>query len=275
MHLGLIGYGNIAATLLGLLGRPGGGARPQALTVLVRPGRAEAQGADIRRAHAPLGGPLGIVERVEDLIAARPSLVIECAGHGGVAAHVPQVLEQGIDVVLVSIGALAEDALEERLRAAAAEGGARFVLTPGAVGGIDLLSALSAAGGLDLTYRGTKPPGAWAGTPAEAVCDLAALDAPATIFSGTAREAARAFPKNANVAATLALAGPGFEATRVELIADPAARGNGHAYEVRSPLATYRVEIESQPSPGNAKTSLSTVYAVLREIRNRMSPVVI
>jgi aspartate dehydrogenase len=107
------------------------------------------------------------------------------------------------------------------------------------------------------------------------VIDLDALDGPATFFTGSAREAAAAYPKNANVAATLALAGAGFDKTRVALIADPSASGNLHAYEVRSPLATYSFQVENRASPGNARTSAATIYSALREIRNRIGPVVI
>ncbi|MGR3365248.1 MAG: aspartate dehydrogenase, partial [Maritimibacter harenae] len=176
---------------------------------------------------------------------------------------------------VVSVGALAETALADRLERAARAGGARIILPAGAVGGIDIVSALSVSGDVTLTYRGTKPPGAWAGTPASDTLDLDGLSAAAVFFSGTAREAASQFPKNANVAATLALAGPGLDRTRVELVADPAASGNLHAYELTSPAAKVRVEIENLPSTGNAKTSVATIYSVLREIRNRIGPMVI
>jgi aspartate dehydrogenase len=270
MHLGLIGYGNIAETLLGFLAEPGA---PEVtrVTLLVRAGRAEA----VRAALAGHPAAIAVVEDAAALIAAAPDLVVEAAGHSGVAEHVPACLEAGFDVVVVSVGALADDALAARLDAAARKGGARVILPAGAVGGIDLVSALSAAGDLQLTYRGTKPPAAWAGTPAEAALDLAALTEATTFFTGSAREAAARYPRNANVAATLALAGPGLDATRVELVADPAAPGNLHGYELASPAARVRVEIENLPSTGNVKTSVSTIYSVLREIRNRIGPMVI
>lgn len=265
MHLGLIGYGNIATSLVDLLAADSA-LCPSDLTVLVRPGKA----VSLRPGIAAT-----VVDCAADLIARRPDLVVECAGHSGVADHVPAVLEAGIDVVLVSIGALANADLDRRLRAAARSGGARLILTAGAVGGIDLLAALGAAGDLSVRYRGTKPPRAWAGTPAESACDLDGMTKPAVFFSGTARQAARDYPRNANVAATLALAGAGFDETRVELAADPGAGGNMHAYDVTSPHAEFRVEIRANPSAGNAKTSVSTVYSVLREIRNRVGPVAI
>ncbi|GKY89386.1 aspartate dehydrogenase [Sinisalibacter aestuarii] len=270
MHLGLIGYGNIAATLMGFLAAPGAPAVTR-VTLLVRPGRAEAA----RAALADHPAETSVVEEAAALVAAGPDLVVEAAGHSGVRDFVPACLEAGRDVVVVSVGALADDELHARLDAAARAGGARVILPAGAVGGIDLVSALSASGEVALTYRGTKPPAAWAGTPADEMLDLAGLCEPATFFTGSAREAAARFPKNANVAATLALAGPGLDATRVELVADPAAPGNLHGYELSSPAARLRVEIENLPSAGNAKTSVATIYSVLREIRNRIGPMVI
>ncbi|HVL21678.1 MAG TPA: aspartate dehydrogenase [Amaricoccus sp.] len=272
MRLGLIGFGNIATGLLGLLAA---GAPLDHLAVLLRAGREP----DARRR---LDGDLAGVARgytlVEDaagLLATRPDLVVECAGHAAASAHAPAALKAGVDVVLASIGALADPALEAALRAAAAEGGARLILPAGAVGAIDLLSALGAAGGLEVRYRGTKPPAAWAGTPAAGILDLDALEEPTIFFTGNAREAATAYPKNANVAATLALAGAGFEATQVELMADPSAPGNVHEYSVASPLATYTIRIENEPSEGNARTSATTIYSLLREIRNRLGPVAV
>lgn len=272
MRLGIIGFGSIAGGLLGLLGRE---APLEALAVLVRP---EAVGAAEERLAAEFAGAAGTALAVVDaagLLAARPGLVVECAGHSAVAAHVPPVLRAGTDVLLASVGALADPALEAALRAAAEAGGARLVLPAGAIGGIDLLAALGPAGGLAVRYRGSKPPAAWAGTPAEATVDLGALTEATVFFTGTARQAARDYPRNANVAATLALAGAGFDATEVELVADPAAAGNVHEYRVSSPVASYSFRIEGRPSSGNLRTSATTIWSLFREIRNRRGAIAV
>lgn len=270
MRLGVIGYGNIGQALVGELARA---PRLGHLCVLARPAAVAGVREHLAGPAAGVAREWSVVSDAEALLAREPDFVVECAGHEAVAAHAPAILRAGIDVAVVSVGALADAALEAELRLAAGEGGSRIVLPAGAIGGIDLLSALAAAGGLAVTYRGSKPPAAWAGTPAARTHDLAALSEATVIFSGNAREAAMAFPKNANVAAALALAGAGFEATRVELVADPAAAGNVHEYSVVSPLASYSIRIEGAPSQGNARTSASTVFSVLREIRNRRGPV--
>ncbi|MFV0382717.1 aspartate dehydrogenase [Paracoccus sp. (in: a-proteobacteria)] len=269
MRLGLIGFGNIATTLLALMARTG--LQVRHLTVLTRP--AGAVTARDRLAADFPGITVKVVTDAAGLLASRPDLVVECAGHAAVTAHLPQILRAGVDVVMVSIGALADAALEAELRRAATGGGARLILPAGAVGGIDLLSAIGAAGDLKVRYRGIKPPKAWRGTPAERAVDLDRMTGATVFFSGNARQAATDYPKNANVSATLALAGPGFEATGVELVADPDAPGNIHEYDVESPLARYSIRIANTASAGNAKTSVTTVWSVLREIRNRLGPV--
>ncbi|MEZ5812832.1 MAG: aspartate dehydrogenase [Rhizobiaceae bacterium] len=273
MRLGLIGFGNIATGLLALMRDTGLGL--QSLTVLTRPERAGDALARIAAELSDLTGDVAVVTATAELLSSGPDLVVECAGHQAVSDHVPAILEAGVDTIVVSIGALADERLYERLRRAAIAGGSRIVLPSGAIGGIDFLAAMSAADGLAVTYRGIKPPRAWAGTAAEKALDLDALCEPATFFSGSAGQAARTYPKNANVAATLALAGAGFENTRVELVADPGATGNRHVWELKSPLAEARIEIANAPSAGNAKTSMATVYSVLREVRNRIEPMVI
>ncbi|SFG92994.1 aspartate dehydrogenase [Palleronia marisminoris] len=251
MRLGLIGYGNIAASLLDLLGPD----LVQEVVVLVR-----------RPLDDPPEGCI-VVTEARALIDAAPDLVVECAGHGAVAAHGETILAAGINLVVASVGALADARLYVRLQTAAQHGGARLLIPSGAIGGLDLLEALALSGEVQIAYVGIKPPAAWRGTPAEDAGDLSALTCPLTVYTGGAREAARLFPRNSNVVAALALAGPGFEAVSVRLIADPAAVGNVHRYHVRSPDCRATVEIEGQPSSGNGRTSRTTVYSLLREIR--------
>lgn len=260
MRLGLIGFGNIGRALCEVLGREG--AAPAALCLLRRPGHAAVPGA-------------ATVTATAELVAFAPDLVIECAGAEAAAAHVAPCLAAGIDTVLASVGALADPALEARVCAAARAGGARLILPAGAVGGVDLIAALRSSGIKRLRYTGRKPPAAWAGSAAEEGLDLGALTAPATFFRGSAREAARRFPKNANVAATLALAGPGLEATEVRLVADPGVARNVHEVSVRAGAADLELRIEGKPSPDNPRTSLATVHSLAREVLNRRRELVI
>lgn len=204
-----------------------------------------------------------------------PELLIECAGHAAVVAHVLPALERGIDCVVCSIGALAEQGLPERIEAAASLSGAQAQLVSGAIGAIDALAAARIGGLTRVVYTGRKPPQGWKGTPAEDQHDLDHLEMAVEFFSGSAREAARLFPKNANVAATTSLAGLGFDATEVHLIADPAVTRNQHHLRVEGSFGELEFKIAGKTLPSNPKTSALTVYSAVRALRNYAAAVAI
>jgi len=273
-RLAIIGAGGIAATALTALAD--GLRRPlQQVSILVPPpsvGQAEAL-------LAGLGDRLAAARHVRTDIAAMladaPEVVAECAAHAAVRDCGPAVLRAGCDLVVISIGALADDAIRASLEQAAAAGGGRIVLPAGAIGGIDALAAARLSGIESVVYTGRKPPQAWRGTPAEQLLDLGTLRKPAMFFEGSAREAARAYPFNANVAATLALAGVGLDRTQVRLVADPAVCRNVHEFAVRSGCGDFTVRLDGRPSPANPKTSLMAGYSVARELLNRAGAIVI
>ena len=101
--------------------------------------------------------------------------------------------------------------------------------------------------------------------------DLDSLTEAACHFSGSAREAALRYPKNANVAATVALAGPGLDDTQVELVADPAITENIHEIEVEGTFGRLQFRIDGKPLPGNPKSSALTAMSVVAAVRNRMA----
>lgn len=260
MHLGLIGYGGIAKGLLSLAQHTA----VSEVTVLVRSSADVAALGNVAQNETEI--PVSFVTALDEFIAARPTLTVECAGHGAVASYVPDLLTQGCCVIIASVGALADARLHQKIISASKVGRSRLILPSGAIGGLDLLRAAAQSGALEVTYRGIKPAHAWEGSPASEVLDLASLKTAITFFSGTGREAAISYPKNANVVAALALAGAGFDELKVDLIADPDATTNQHSYVVVSAVCRYSMTIESVPSAGNARTSMTTILSILQEI---------
>ena len=249
MKTGIIGDGAIARFVRAHI------ATPHAL--LVRPAR-RTQGAD----------NLLRVTRVEDL-PDDTQLVVDCAGHAALAEHGPKILERGMPLVTVSLGALADAGLYAQLEAAAKAGRTRLHLASGAIGALDCLQAAKVGGLTEVTYTGRKPPAGWKGSAAEMTVDLDALEGPVVHFEGSARNAATSYPKNANVAAAVALAGLGFDATRVRLIADPLVSANIHEIQAAGAFGSFTFQVEGKALPDNPRSSalaaMSVVAAIARE----------
>lgn len=227
-------------------------------------------------ARSPVcNAPSPVVSGIAELLATRPDIIVECAGHDAVIAYGETVLLAGIPMMIVSIGALADPDLLVRLREAASNGNARLILAAGAMAGIEALAAAK-IGGLDrVCYTGRKPPRAWQGTQADAVVDLENINEPTTIYEGNAREAALLYPKNSNVAATVALAGLGFDKTEVRLVADPGVTSNIHELSFEGADGSFQVSINGKPSLVNPKTSALTAHSIARLLGGLAQPIVI
>lgn len=261
LHVSMIGCGAIGIGVMELLKRD-----PEVTfdVVIVPPAHMEAA----RSVVLSLAPHARVAERLE-ILEKHPDLLIECAGHKAIEEHIIPALKRGIPCMVVSIGALSEIGLIERLEAAAREGKTQVQLLPGAIGAIDALSA-ARIGGLDsVVYTGRKPPGAWKDTPADGLFDLDHLKTATVIFQGTAREAARLYPKNANVAATLSMAGLGLDHTQVCLIADPGLTENEHHVEAKGAFGGFELTMRGKPLAANPKTSALTVFSVVRALSNR------
>ena len=118
-----------------------------------------------------------------------------------------------------------------------------------------------------VTYTSIKPPQAWDGTPAQNLLAGSAREVRTTFFEGSAREAATQYPKNANVGATVSLAGLGLDRTIVRLVSDPEASGPLGIIEAEGEFGTFRFEILAYASPRNPKTSLLAAHSLLAALR--------
>lgn len=263
MRVGLLGGGVIARLFLENRGSD--------VDVVAITGRGDAsRGKALAR---EFGVPF--VVGVQALIAARPGVVIEAASHDAVREHVEPLLSAGIAVIVLSGGALCDDALRLRLENISRERRAPLYVPSGGVGGLDALKAACAAGVDEVSIAVTKPPAAWKGIPyvERMNIDLDRLGGPVTLFEGTAREGVPHFPANVNIAAVLSLAGIGFDRTRLKVVADPALKFNTHFITIRGRTGTIDLRFESVPSPDNPKTAMLACYSALAAFRQFESPV--
>lgn len=204
-------------------------------------------------------------------------VIVEAAGQEAVREYGTAVLAAGRDLILVSVGALAD----ERLFAALTKyepGHGRLHVSQGALGGLGVVRAAAISGPLaSVRLTSTKKPGSlvqpWMGVAlAGRLQSLRETDEPLIVYDGPAREAAVLFPRNANVAATLALAAGDWSVVKARMIADASAATSHHVVQFKAQVGEYRFDLGNNPDPDNPATSGLVAYSVLRLLAD-LSPV--
>jgi len=268
MRIAFIGGGTIARLALEHI-RGGALGRFEVVALMGRAGGAP-------RAQA-LAREFGVnyVDSREALIAKKPHAVIEAASHQAVREHLVPLLENGIGVVVLSAGALIDDALRHAAEAAAGRTGALLFVPSGGIGGLDALKTACLAGVDEASIQVAKPPVAWKGIPyvERLGVDLERLKEPRTLFEGTAREGVPHFPQNVNIAAILSLGGIGPDRTRLKVVADPALQLNTHTIRVSGRSGHFTLVLENVPAPENPKTSWLACYSALAALQALRSPI--
>lgn len=252
LRVGLIGLGTIGSSLAEMVRRDEASSI-RIVGALVRDPRRD-RDVDVRQ-----------VDSLEELLKLRPDVIAEAAGHEALAQHGPGCLSASLPLVLLSVGALADPAVESALRSAAEAGGVSAWVASGGVGALDLIAS-AAQGGLErVVHAIVKPPpalGLAPGTERE-------------LFRGSAREAAREYPQNANVAAAVALAGLGLDRSEVVIASDPAATVNRQELDVHGSFGRFQLKIENRPSATNPRTSAVVAMSLKHALERRCQAIVI
>jgi aspartate dehydrogenase len=192
-----------------------------------------------------------------ELAGLRPDIVVEAAGRAAIDIWAEAALAAAPAVIIASTSAFCDEALLARLVDTASQHGSRILIPSGAIGAIDALASASVLGLDEVTHQIVKPPVAWKGTPAEKLLDLATLNERTVFFSGTA------------------LAGVGLDNTRVEMVADPAVRINGHRIMARGAFGRLEIVLENNPLATNPKSSELTALSLVRLIEHQTHSIVV
>lgn len=241
------------------------------VALVLQPGRPAPTESALNQAKVLFG--------LDELLTWKPDLIIEAAGKVALQTYAAPCLAAGVSVIAASVGALADEALYKTLHQATITGRSQLILPSGAVGALDYLSATrfaasSAEAPTDIVYESRKPPSAWRDVLAERGLPLTP-EAPITLFEGSAREAAKLFPQNLNVAATIALAGAGMDNTRVRVVVDPTAKGNIHSITATGSFGSLSTQIINRPSPTNPKTSWVVGLSIIAALDRYVAPIVV
>ena len=230
---------------------------------------------DVKRADAGMAGfahpapvlPLARLAEVADII-------VECAPAAVLREIAEPALALGRTLIVLSCGALVDNA--DLIDLARRHGG-RILVPTGALLALDAVQA-AAVGDISRVHMITrKPPNGLAGAPylVQNGISVDGLNEAKRVFNGSAREAARGFPANVNVAAALALAGIGPDRTTIEIWADPAVDRNIHRIEVESDAARLSFQIENVPSLENPRTGRLTPLSVVALLKKLSGPLAI
>ncbi|WP_068677358.1 aspartate dehydrogenase [Oceanobacillus sp. Castelsardo] len=185
-------------------------------------------------------------------------IVVEAANINAVKTLLPSVIKKK-DVVLISIGALADEVLLTEISNLVKECKHAVHLPSGAIGGLDLLQNAHALGTVEDVSLTTRKP-------ASSLIEEA-IDEAKVVFKGKAIDAIKQFPKNMNVSIVLSLAGIGMEKTSVCLVADPHIEKNVHQVDVTGEFGEATFSITNNPLPQNPRTSYLAAMSILGTLK--------
>lgn len=269
MNVGLIGCGAIGSTLAHAILE--GKAGDTTLTAIC-----DLDASRVDRLKEALSLPkLFCTTELEDLINLPDvDFVIEAASQEAVHAVSEKVLHAGKDLLIMSVGALRDEGLTRRLEVLAREKGVKVYLPSGAICGLDGVKAASVEEITRVEITTTKHPRGLEGAPylVEHKISLRDLAKPKTVYRGNAREAAKGFPKNVNVAVALSLAGIGVDRTMVTIIADPDATRTRHEVTVVGAFGELHTTVNNYVHPANPKTSYLGALAAVSTLRKINTP---
>jgi aspartate dehydrogenase len=204
----------------------------------------------------------------------RADVIVECVPASLFLDVARPAIERGRIFIPLSVGVLLDhlDLVEQ-----ARQTGARIIVPTGALLGLDAVKAVAEGDVEAIRMVTRKPPAGLKGAPylVQQGISVDGLDEAKKVFAGSAREAARGFPANVNVAAALALAGIGPERTQVEIWADPAVTRNTHTILVEADASNFTMTIENVPTQENPPTGKITALSVIATLRRLTEPLVV
>lgn len=209
---------------------------------------------------------------IDQLLSTKPDIVVELASRDAVTQYGETILKAGCNLVVISVGALSNEALKNRLETAAKDANRKIYVPNGAVGGLDLMQTFAAMGPCKVEIQNTKAPKSLSGAPYLKGKVLSDTEAE-ILFEGDVATAINGFPKNVNVAVPSALASESMDTAIVRVKSDPETTRNTHSIRLTNDLMQAQLTISSRPDPANPKSSTSTAYSVVALLKNLANPI--
>lgn len=209
---------------------------------------------------------------LNEMLEERPDYIIEAASTKLVEDIGVKVLERGINLIPLSVGAFAKKEFYEKMKKLALENKARVHIPSGAVGGFDVLHGAMLMEEADVSISTEKSPESLDGAPYLQGRKLSQENLE-NVFQGSAGEAIEHFPANVNVAVATALATRGVRDTKVSINSRPGSKTNKHKINLKGETVKVEILIETKPSENNPKSSSLAAYSVIALLERLAAPI--
>lgn len=191
--------------------------------------------------------PVKIVTTIAEMLDTKPKVIVEAAGQGAVHQYFDRLVSSGAELIFMSTGALLEQDTSNHC----------VHFPAGAIGGLDAIAAAANAGIDEISLITRKSPKALGKEVTQET----------VTFEGDAEEAAKQFPREMNVAATLALTVKPTK-VKVKVVVDPATTRNTHEITVKWRYGEMQLKFANQPHPDNPHTSALAAWAAIKLLQN-------
>lgn len=187
--------------------------------------------------------PVTVAASFEELLQLKPRVIIEAASQQAAKDYVPQIVAAGIELIVMSTGALLDLDVDM----------GKVHVPSGAIGGLDAVASAVLAGVDEVVLTSRKNPRAFGMDNKEVHL----------VYEGSAEEAAKRFPREMNVAATLALAVKPAK-VKVQVLSDLAVQRNTHEIQVKWQFGEMFLRFANDPHPENPHTSALAAWSAIK-----------
>ena len=193
--------------------------------------------------------PTTVVLSLDEMLRLKPKVIVEAASQQAAREYVGRIVAEGVDLIVMSSGALLGLNVQS----------SKVHVPCGAIGGLDALSSAALAGIDEIVLTSRKNPKAF---------DMNNKEA-RIVYEGSAEEAARLFPREMNVAATLALTVKPAR-VRVQVLSDPTVHRNTHEIQVKWRFGEMLLRFANDPHPENPRTSALAAWSAIKLLQTLM-----
>jgi aspartate dehydrogenase len=224
--------------------------------------------SDQKMSHlsANIGKPQLKKESLQDLLKTC-DLMVEAVHSPKTQSLIQTALDLKKDVLAMSVGKLlgADHLFETALR-----NNCKILIPSGALAGIDAIQAASLADISSAVLTTRKPLRGFSDSDYlhKKNIRLSKIKKETLIFEGTVKEAVKHFPRNINVAATLALALHNKSDVKVRILTSPRFKNNSHEIEITGDFGKLKCRTENNVCPDNPKTSYLAILSGIQALKN-------